>query len=182
MPSVGPTIREARKTDLPRLQEIREAAFAPVFASFRSLLGDAIYEIAQAPGDRAQGELLSECFDASSPWSLYVAEVSNRVAGFVSIRSDAPSGVGEIGLNAVHPEYAGSGIGTAMYEFALDRMTEAGVRVATVSTGADASHAPARRAYGKVGFNAVIPSVWMCCDLQERAASQAETDSCSRRA
>jgi ribosomal protein S18 acetylase RimI-like enzyme len=177
MPPAGLTIREAREADLPRLQAVREAAFAPVFASFRSLLGDAIYETAQAPGDRAQAELLSACFEASSIWSLYVAEVSNRVAGFVSIRIDAPSGVGEIGLNAVHPDDAGSGIGTALYEFALDRMTEAGLRVATVSTGGDASHIAARRAYSKVGFNAVIPSVWMCCDLQERAASsQSETD------
>jgi hypothetical protein len=33
---------------------------------------------------------------------------------------------------------------------------------ATVATGGDASHAPARRAYQKAGFEAQIPSVWMC--------------------
>ena len=173
MPPPGLTIREARESDLPRLQVIREAAFAPVFASFRSILGDAIYEVAQAPGDQSQGELLNACFEASSEWSLYVAEVSNRVVGFVSLRVDEGAGVGEIGLNAVHPDYAGGGIGTALYDFALDRMTEAGTRVATVSTGADPSHAAARRAYAKAGFSAAIPSVWMCCDLKGRATTSA---------
>jgi len=46
-----------------------------------------------------------------------------------------------------------------MYEFVLSRMKEAGIRAATVATGADASHAPARRPYQKVGLAAQIPSV-----------------------
>jgi GNAT superfamily N-acetyltransferase len=70
--------------------------------------------------------------------------------------------MGEIGLNAVDPAHVGHGVGTAMYDFALARMKEAGMRVATVSTGGDPSHMPARRAYEKAGFTASIPSVWMC--------------------
>jgi hypothetical protein len=35
------------------------------------------------------------------------------------------------------------------------------MRVATVGTGGDPSHAPARRAYEKAGFDREIPSVWM---------------------
>jgi GNAT superfamily N-acetyltransferase len=69
--------------------------------------------------------------------------------------------VGEIGLNAVDPAHARSGIGSAMYEFALGRMKGAGMKVATVGTGGDPSHAPVRRAYRKVGFDAEIPTVWM---------------------
>jgi ribosomal protein S18 acetylase RimI-like enzyme len=111
------------------------------------------------------------CFEPSAIWSLYVAESSNHVVGFVSVRIDEGAGVGEIGLNAVHPDYAGGGVGTALYDFALDLMAEAGISVATVSTGADPSHAAARRAYTKAGFNRVIPSVWMCCDLRERTRS-----------
>ena len=75
----------------------------------------------------------------------------------------------------MHPDYAGRGIGTALYDFALDRMSAAGIRVATVSTGADPSHAAARRAYTRAGFSAEIPSVWMCCDLRERPSSS-DTD------
>jgi hypothetical protein len=39
------------------------------------------------------------------------------------------------------------------------------MRAATVATGGDASHAPARRAYAKAGFAAQIPGVWMCRKL-----------------
>jgi hypothetical protein len=35
------------------------------------------------------------------------------------------------------------------------------MRIATVGTGADASHAPARRAYAKSGFDRIIPDQWM---------------------
>ncbi|WP_437957583.1 GNAT family N-acetyltransferase [Sorangium sp. So ce119] len=70
-----------------------------------------------------------------------------------------------IGLNAVDPAHAGKGIGTAMYEFALARMRQSGMKVATVATGGDPSHAPARRAYRKAGFDVEIPSVWMCRKL-----------------
>jgi hypothetical protein len=38
-------------------------------------------------------------------------------------------------------------------------MRDEGMRLATVSTGGDASHAPARRAYEKLGFGAGIPAV-----------------------
>ena len=41
-------------------------------------------------------------------------------------------------------------------------MKSSGMQVATVATGGDPSHAPARRAYEKSGFNVQIPSVWMC--------------------
>ena len=40
-------------------------------------------------------------------------------------------------------------------------MREAGVRVATVGTGGDAAHAPARRAYEKAGFGPYLPSIYM---------------------
>ncbi|MEM9257441.1 MAG: GNAT family N-acetyltransferase, partial [Pseudomonadota bacterium] len=41
----------------------------------------------------------------------------------------------------------------------------AGMRVATVATGGDPSHLPARKAYEKAGFNVQIPSVWYCRTL-----------------
>jgi hypothetical protein len=52
-----------------------------------------------------------------------------------------------------------------MYNFAITRMQEAGMRVAPGATSGDASHAPARRAYEKAGFTVHIPSVWLCRKL-----------------
>jgi GNAT superfamily N-acetyltransferase len=157
--------RLARSEDAPRLQAIRRAAVAPIFAAFRSMLGDEIYEIAQRRQDEAQEQLLTSFFAPNSSWTLYVAQSGDEVVGFVAILLDSKTRVGEIGLNAVDPMHSGAGIGTAMYEFAAARMKEAGMKVATVSTGGDASHTPARRAYEKAGFDVAIPSVWMCRKL-----------------
>lgn len=158
-------LRPAGTDDLPRLEEVRQAAFAPVFASFRSILGEDIYNLAQAREDEAQGALLAALLAPASRWEVYIADLDGVVVGFISVQLNLDTQVGEIGLNAVHPAYAGKGIGTAMYDFAITRMKEVGMRVATVATGGDASHAPARRAYEKAGFTVQIASVWLCRKL-----------------
>jgi ribosomal protein S18 acetylase RimI-like enzyme len=153
--------RLARPEDEPRLQAIRRAAFAPVFASFRSILGDDLYDLAQRREDDAQEAMLTSLLSSGSAWELHVAESEEEIVGFVAVRIDEQNGIGEIGLNAVDPARGGAGIGTAMYEFAVGRMAGSGLRVATVATGGDPSHEPARRAYRKAGFVTEIPSVWM---------------------
>jgi GNAT superfamily N-acetyltransferase len=158
-------IRGANASDAPRLDEVRRAAFAPVFASFRAILGEDIYQLAQARDDEAQAGFLASLLAPDSGWEVYAVELAGSVVGFVSIQLNRDTKIGEIGLNAVHPEWAGAGIGTAMYDFAVKRMREAGMLVATVSTGGDPSHAPARRAYEKAGFTVGIPSVWLCQKL-----------------
>ena len=60
------TIRLANNNDLPIMEEIRQKAFRPVFASFRNILGDEIYSIAQKPEDNKQSELLSSIFAPDS--------------------------------------------------------------------------------------------------------------------
>ena len=159
------TLRPARSEDRDRLQHIRAAAFAPVFAMFRSMLGDVIYELAQAREDQAQERILDALLVADDDSELYVAELDGEVVGFVSIELNRETTVGVIGLNAVDPAHSSRGIGTRMYEFAVARMRGAGMRVATVATGDDPSHAPARRAYAKAGFSTSIPSVWLCREL-----------------
>lgn len=158
-------IRPASAHDVPYLQIVRRAAFAPVFASFRAILGDELDALVHANADQEQADLLAAMFTPDTPWEVHVAERDGVIVGFVSVRLNADTKLGEIGLNAVHPDHAGHGVGTAMYEHALARMKAAGMRVATVSTGGDPSHAPARRAYEKAGFTAGIPSVWLCRTL-----------------
>lgn len=155
-------IRPVRATDYPALEAIRQAAFAPVFASFRKILGDELYEVVQGKADEGQAELLRNLMAPDSDWEVFAAELDAQVVGFVAVRVDSATQVGEIGLNAVYPSHAGRGVGTAMYEFALDHMRSKGARAATVATGGDPSHAPARRAYEKVGFDRSIPSAWYC--------------------
>ena len=153
--------REARPEDIPRLHEIRLAAFAPVFTSFRAIVGEAIAPHAFSQGEEEQGEHLDGIADPDSKYELHVACLDDEIVGFVAVSCDGASKLGEIALNAVDPEHAGQGIGTAMYEFALERLRKRGMKVATVGTGGDPSHTPARRAYEKAGFRKELPSVWL---------------------
>ncbi|MGZ8349434.1 MAG: N-acetyltransferase family protein [Allosphingosinicella sp.] len=152
-------LRPFHPDDLPALQKIRAAAFAPVFASFRELVGSELGDIAFARSDAEQSVLLETLCAPGSSNEMLVATVDGEIAGFVAFSVDAGTGIGEIGLNAVHPDFAGAGIGTRMYERVLARMKALGATAAEVSTGADPSHAAARRAYAKAGFGPSIPSV-----------------------
>jgi GNAT superfamily N-acetyltransferase len=157
-------IRDYAPEDLPRLHEIRTAAFAPVYASFRAIVGERIAPHAFAGEEEAQGRHLEELCtgDASR---VYVAVKGDQTVGFVAISLDHARGMGELGLNAVDPRLAGQGIGAALYRFALERMGDAGMKAAMVGTGGDPSHAPARRAYAKAGFDRTLPTQWLYREL-----------------
>ena len=86
---------------------------------------------------------------------LVVAELRGSVVGVVHYQVDRETQSGSIGVSAVHPARQGKGIGSLMYRHVLDLMSAQGVKYATADTGADSSHAPARRAYEKAGFVAV---------------------------
>ncbi len=60
---------------------------------------------------------------------------------------------------AVDPDAQRHGIATQLTEFALGEMRARGLDLATVATGGDPGHAPARRTYEKAGFTA-CPQVW----------------------
>jgi GNAT superfamily N-acetyltransferase len=56
---------------------------------------------------------------------------------------------------AVDPDYQQRGIGIALVDFAVDRITELGIPLAEIGTGGDPGHAPARRLYERAGFTPV---------------------------
>ena len=90
---------------------------------------------------------------ASQETRVWVAEVEGATVGFVSTEVfDPERRMGEIYMLAVDPNYHGGGIGTALTEFAIDRLKDAGMRVAIVETGGDPGHAAARRTYEKAGY------------------------------
>ncbi|MEM6474579.1 MAG: GNAT family N-acetyltransferase [Pseudomonadota bacterium] len=153
------TIRPFAAADLAALHTIRNTAFAPVYASFRALVGPELAPIVFAKAEDEQGKWLDTICRPDSDHCMAVATLEDRPIGFCDYSTDAQTRIGEIGLNAVDPDYAGKGVGTALYEHALNELRAAGMQAATVSTGGDASHAPARRAYAKAGFAAAVPSV-----------------------
>jgi GNAT superfamily N-acetyltransferase len=68
----------------------------------------------------------------------------------VALRRD--DDMSEISMMAVDPDHQGRGVGTALTEFAVGWIREAGLSVAMVETGGDPGHAPARRTYEKAGL------------------------------
>ena len=154
-----PRLRPLQAEDLPALHAIRSAAFAPIFQSFRDLVGPEIAGLAMTTLEREQADLL-DSISAGTEWFVQVLQLGNEPVGFVSTRVDETTMVGEIGLNAVHPDHAGKGLGSWMYAASLDELKRRGAVVATVGTGGDPSHAAARRAYEKAGFGPSIPSIF----------------------
>lgn len=161
MTASDPRIRPFEPDDLPALQRIRRAAFEPVFRSFREIVGAEIAAIAFTHADAEQARLLDDICAARSGHHVRVVTAGGEIVGFVSFTLDTAKRTGEIGLNAVHPDHAGRGLGTWMYAHVLARMKELGMALATVGTGGDPSHAPARRAYEKAGFGPAIPSLYL---------------------
>lgn len=154
-------IRPFTTEDFVYLEDIRARAFAPIFQSFREIVGPDIAPTAFAAAEREQADHLAALCDAASPERVFVAVMDGTLVGFAAMSLNVEQRTGEIGLNAVDPDHAGQGIGPKLYEFILMEMREAGMDIATVGTGGDPSHAPARRAYEKAGFGPSLPSLWM---------------------
>ncbi len=128
-------------------------AWAPVFASLERVLGSEIFESLNPEGWRKSQRQAVEDVCAAGKGRVWVAEVDGAAVGFVAIElRDLKRSMGEISMLAVDPDHQGGGIGTALTEFALDRLKDAGMTVAMVETGGDPGHAAARRTYEKAGY------------------------------
>ena len=152
-------VREVRPGDVPAVVEIALAAWEPVFESFREILGDDLFAaVHAAPRKEKARQVRAACAGADGAL-VCVAELDGRVVGFACFYPSVRPGMGEIGNNAVHPDYQGLGIAGRMYRHAFRRLRHLGMRFVKVSTGGDESHAPARRAYEKAGFDVDLPGV-----------------------
>jgi len=147
------------ETDVQAAVEIALAAWEPIFAAFRAMMGDDLFTGAY-PDWRAFKE--GQVRDALHPGDgalVSLAELDGDVVGFITAYTDAQTGIAELGNNAVHPAYQGRGIGPTMHEHMFGRLRAAGMEIVKVTTGGDPSHAPARRAYEKSGFVVQVPTV-----------------------
>ncbi len=153
-----PTIRPADEADIAKIREIAREAWRPIYEYFRERMGDDLWE-REHPGDplEKKADTVERHFREHPDWS-FVTELDGEVVGFCTYQI-RDNGVGVVGNNAVDPAGQGRGIGTAQYRECLQRMRDAGMEYATVHTGLDPMHAPARRAYEKVGFERVRPHV-----------------------
>ena len=84
---------------------------------------------------------------------VWVAQENDAPVGFVAAKLHVDDQLGEIYMIAVDPEFQRRGYGSALTDFALDWLKEAGMSVAMVETGGDPGHAAARRTYESRGFD-----------------------------
>jgi ribosomal protein S18 acetylase RimI-like enzyme len=145
-------IRPYDDKDLDEILDLSILAWAPIFASFHHVLGAELDTLLHPDWKASQREVVETTVTGSEGVETWVAELDGGAVGFVAYQCDDESKRGEIVLLAVHPEHQDRGIGTALNDLALSKMTEAGMEIAIVETGGDASHAPARRSYEKAGF------------------------------
>jgi ribosomal protein S18 acetylase RimI-like enzyme len=145
-------IRPFDDRDAEAVVDLSLRAWAPVFASLERVLGSEIFGRLH-PDWREDQRRAVEDVCAAKEGRVWVAEVGASAVGFVAVELHHPEhSMGEISMLAVDPNHQGGGIGTALTEFALDRLKEAGMKVAMVETGGDRGHAAARRTYEKAGY------------------------------
>lgn len=127
-------------------------AWTPVFELIQNVMDADLYRAFYPDQWRVSQQKAIEEICAAEDTNVWVAIETGSPVGFVAIKLHSEDSMGEIYMVAVDPAFQGQGIGTALMEFALDRMKEAGMAIAMVETGGDPGHSPARHTYEKLGF------------------------------
>ncbi|MBN1669392.1 MAG: GNAT family N-acetyltransferase [Kiritimatiellae bacterium] len=151
-------IRACLPGDVERLGEIAVAAWQRVHDCRKQLLPPDLYVTLHAGWQEQKANAVKGFCTSHPEWARTVT-CDGKIAGFITFTLDKDKQIGEIGNNAVDPAFQGRGIGRMMYAHALDFFREQGMQYATVQTGLDDGHAPARRAYEKAGFEFPVPTV-----------------------
>jgi ribosomal protein S18 acetylase RimI-like enzyme len=145
-------IRAYREGDLPILMEIADRAWREIYQMFNEAYGDELFAIIVPDPENSKGEQIRSHVQSHPDW-IFVCEEEGEIAGFVTFRLREEQKIGEIGNNAVHPDWRQKGIAQQLYAAALQHFRDQGMRFARVQTGMDGAHAPARRAYERAGFD-----------------------------
>lgn len=127
-------------------------AWTPVFDSIQKAMNADVYRALYPDNWRTSQQKAVEDVCAAKDTNIWVAIDANSIVGFVAVKLHLEDSMGEVYMVAVDPNFQGRGIGSALIEFALAWMRDAGMSIAMVETGGDRGHAPARHTYEKVGF------------------------------
>lgn len=150
-----PTIRPLAGSDIAPVVDLSLRAWAPVFDSFRQVLGEGIYRHLFPDWSAHQSAAVDRVLRDES-MHTWVADDGSRPVGFVSVVHHGPEydepNSSEIEMIAVDPAHQRRGIAADLITYAVDRMREHGAELAVIGTGGDPGHAPARAAYEQAGF------------------------------
>ena len=145
-------IRPYSPEDLPAVVDIANRAWRGIYRMFRERFGDELFGLIVPDETTEKGNQVRRHCEAH-PDQVFVCERDGAIVGFVTFRLNPTQKIGEIGNNARDPDCPLKGVGREMYEAVLDHFRKEGMLYAKVGTGLDDAHAPARRAYERVGFD-----------------------------
>lgn len=157
-------IRELRPDEVGVIADIAALAWTPIYEHLACLQEEVLGKVARRSSLENKRQQVTSFAEQHPEW-VRVTETDGKVVAFITFILDRERRIGTIGNNAVHPNFAGHGFGSAQYRYVLDLFRREGMAFATVVTGLDESHTAARRAYEKVGFRQVIPSVEYMLEL-----------------
>ena len=149
---MDPTIREYRTTDRAAVVALSLRAWAPAFASIRAVLGDEIDTLLHGEDWRQHQQRGVEDALDNEEMTVWVAEDDGAPVGFMAVTLNPERSIGELWMIAVDPQVQNRGLGTRLTNLATDWIRDAGMKAATIGTGGDSGHAPARRTYEKAGY------------------------------
>jgi ribosomal protein S18 acetylase RimI-like enzyme len=127
-------------------------AWTPVFDSLQNVMHTDVYQAFYPNQWHVSQQKAVEDVCAAEDPNVWVAIDKGATVGFVAVKLHSEYSMGEIYMVAVDPDFQGHGIGSALIEFALVQMKDAGMSIAMVETAGDPGHAPARHTYEKAGF------------------------------
>jgi len=135
------TIRQAHTEDAQRCGDIAALAWQRVFDAWLELINPELFaQNYDGWREPKRQEVVGHI--GQNPNRAIVTEAEGAVAGFFAFCLPGPQGVGEIGNNAVHPDFQGHGIGAGQCKQVLGIFREMGLTSATLYTGLDEGHAP----------------------------------------
>lgn len=127
-------------------------AWTPVFDSLQKSLNADVYQAFYPDSWRISQQKAVEDVCSDEDTNVWVAINNESTIGFVAVKLQPEESMGEIYMVAVDPDFQRQGIGSALIEFALNWMKNAGMSIAMVETAGDSGHATARHTYEKAGF------------------------------
>lgn len=155
-------IRSYRAADLPALKAITVAAFDGV-----SIDRNIEEQFGAINGHdwrwRKQRHIADDV--QRDPKGVFVAEIGDRIVGYITTFSDRQSGIGFIPNLAVDESERGKGIGRRLIQHGLDHFREQGLSHARIETLAQ--NAVGQALYPSLGFVEVARQIHYCLNLND---------------
>jgi ribosomal protein S18 acetylase RimI-like enzyme len=137
------SVRAFEAPDLDRVVELSLAAWAPIFTSFRRVLGDTLYYLAYPDWQESQSRAV-RAICSSQETKAWVAVLDDRPVGFVASQIKLASDplAGEIEMIADDPKNQRSEIATRLLEHAINHLHTDDMSLVEIATGGDPAHTP----------------------------------------